>query len=280
MHPLDPANYSRLYDLSINPGQPLDASGPRSQSRHPQTLSLAGMSKNTLAALYQTSRSREGMAMLAIHSNADSILSLQSAYGRNTSYATADGDLSVHARWDGQPHYDILSIASPYANPVYLSVRPPVITHPTASPSAFVAASSSPAQWILRSSAPAANPCQSRRTRKPGATNQQIQEELRDSNNTLRSESQIAEALSSRGLGVRRTRLTEALQNVRGPKFRPSASDAQIIEELRRAGGRRAAAKAVRALNLAGLGVQAARARRLQQQLQEQVGATGAQPVD
>ena len=217
-----------------NPASPV--LGGQGQTHHPRMLSLADMSQNTLAALDLCNQNHQILAMLAIDSVADSALNLQSGQGRDAYYATADGDLSVHARLNDQALHDIISIASPYANTVYLSVGPRVTTHPTASHSALVAASSSPAQWILRSSAPAANPYQVRRTRKPGATDQQIQEELRDSNNILRNESQIAEALSNRGLGVRSTRLTEALQNVRGPKLRPSASDAQIITELRRAG--------------------------------------------
>ncbi|MCF5167319.1 hypothetical protein GIW45_25525 [Pseudomonas congelans] len=56
-------------------------------------------------------------------------MSFQSAIEADAHYATPDGSLTVHARLNDQSRYDIISISSPTANTVHLSVSPPANTH-------------------------------------------------------------------------------------------------------------------------------------------------------
>jgi len=91
------------------------------------------MSRNTLDALDQTNASHTPLAMRAIQSIADSALSFQSAQGANAHYATVNGGLTnggltVHARLNEQSRYDVISISSPTAATIYLSVPPPPAT--------------------------------------------------------------------------------------------------------------------------------------------------------
>ena len=131
--PLPSSIPSQHYIGSINPGQPLVPSGSQAPPLHPPTLSLAGMSRNTLDALDQTNASHTPLAMRAIQSIADSALSFQSAQGANAHYATVNGGLTnggltVHARLNEQSRYDVISISSPTAATIYLSVPPPPAT--------------------------------------------------------------------------------------------------------------------------------------------------------
>lgn len=55
------------FPSSINSAQSLEASGSQAQLQHVQTLSLAGMTPNTLDAFDHTNESGASLAMLAIH---------------------------------------------------------------------------------------------------------------------------------------------------------------------------------------------------------------------
>ncbi len=125
---------TRQHTPTINPALLLKATGDSAQPQHPPTLSLAGMSKTTLDALDHANQSHEHLAMRAIHLIGDRTLSLLSAHGTDAHYATADGDLTVHTQLNEQSRYDVISIASPHAGPLYLSLPPPPVnTHEQAS---------------------------------------------------------------------------------------------------------------------------------------------------
>ncbi|MEE3505819.1 TAL effector repeat-containing protein [Pseudomonas sp. 10C3] len=126
MNPIQSGVSAQHHTASINAGQPLEPSGSQAQHNHPNGLSLAGMSRNTLYVLEQANGSHQLLAMLAINSIADNALHLQSTQGADAHYITAAGDFTVQARLNEQSLYDVIRISSPTAS-IYLSIPP--ITH-------------------------------------------------------------------------------------------------------------------------------------------------------
>ncbi len=93
------------------------------------------------------------------------------------------------------------------------------------------------------------------RTRRPGATDGQIRNLLRNPDGTLRTQEGVVNVLRSIGLGSSNSRIISALQEVAGVRLRPSATDEQIKEQARNWDGTlKSQQKVARALRVAGFG--------------------------
>lgn len=111
----------------VNAGQQPRSSGPQAQPRHAPKLWLVKISNNSLRAL--DDHQHELPVKRAIESINDSAQDFKLEHQADAHYATPDGSLTVHARLNEELRYDIISISSPNANPIYLQVPPPVTTH-------------------------------------------------------------------------------------------------------------------------------------------------------
>jgi hypothetical protein len=112
------------YSERLTTSQALETAGPQAGAQHAQTLYLALMSHNTITAFEYTNEGHALLAMLAIAAIGDTSLSLQSAQGPEAIYATASGDLRVHARLNESSRYDVTSIDAPNVAPLYLPAAP------------------------------------------------------------------------------------------------------------------------------------------------------------
>jgi hypothetical protein len=104
--------------------------------------------------------------------------------------------------------------------------------------------------------------------------------QLRNPDGTLRTGSEVIDALHDSGLGGRRSRISSLLQAARGVMHRPPASNAQISAQLWNTDGTlRTGSEDTSALHASGLGAGTARIATLLQAAKEmqQPAATGSQ---
>jgi len=85
------------------------------------------------------------------------------------------------------------------------------------------------------------------RTRRPGASDIELQAELNSPGGTLRNGRKVIEALHSRGLGAGQARVNEALHSIRGKIMQTPAQDHELQAELNSPGGTLRNAPAVQA---------------------------------
>ncbi len=94
----------------------------------------------------------------------------------------------------------------------------------------------------------------------PGATDVQIRPHLRNPDGTRRTHGDVLRALHANGLGASNGRIFSLLQEIEGPRMRPSATDEQIRANLINPDGTLKTNRAVmNSLHAAGLGVSSGR---------------------
>ncbi|WP_223538006.1 hypothetical protein [Pseudomonas sp. GL-B-16] len=132
MNPLPSGLPIQHFAAPIAAEQPQEAAGSQVLYPHANQLSLARMSRNTLAVLEQSNGQYNYLAMRAIGLISDCPLDLHSAQGADAWYSSPAGDLAVCARLNEQSQYDVISISSP-TEMFFLTDPSPAAWHDSAS---------------------------------------------------------------------------------------------------------------------------------------------------